>query len=94
MRMYVGNLDYQTTDQDLLDAFGAYGSVLTANVMRNAETGHAKGFGFVEMKDQTQASAALSGLEGSELRGRSLTVRQEKPVNYGSGLSLGNNTGR
>ncbi len=83
--MYVGNLDYQTTDEDLLNAFSAFGSVLTANVVRNAETGHAKGFGFVEMKEQAEANAALAGLEGSEIRGRSLTVRQEKPISYESG---------
>ena len=80
--MYVGNLDYQTTDEDLINAFGVYGAVLTANVVKNAETGHAKGFGFVEMKDQAEASAALAGLEGTDMRGRSLTVRQQKPLNY------------
>lgn len=88
MRMYVGNLDFQTTDEDLLKAFRAYGAVLNANVMTNAQTGHARGFGFVEMKDEVQAQAALAGLEGSELRGRPLTVRQEKSIRHESSPTL------
>lgn len=78
MKMYVGNLDFQTTDEDLLNAFSAYGSVFSAVVEKNAATGHARGYGFVEMKDQAEAEAALQGLEGFEVRGRGLTVRREK----------------
>lgn len=83
--MYVGNLDFQTTDEDLLNAFRAYGSVLNANVMRNGQTGHARGFGFVEMKDQVEAQAAVAGLEGSQLRGRVLTVRPEQSLRHEGG---------
>lgn len=75
MKMYVGNLDFQTTDKDLLNAFAAYGSVFTANVMRNGTTGDPHCYGYVEMKDQRQAEAALIGLEGHEVHGRKLTVR-------------------
>lgn len=84
MRMYVGNLSFQTTDEDLRTAFVAYGSVLTANVMRNGETGHARGFGFVEMKEQAEGQAALNALEGTVLRGRVLTVRLDTPTRHDS----------
>jgi len=80
LKMYVGNLDFQTTDEDLHNAFTPYGSVFTANVMTNGSTGNAHCFGFVEMKDLVQAQAALSALEGHELRGRKLIVRVEKPA--------------
>ncbi len=78
MKMYVGNLDFQTTDEELLGAFTHYGSVTAANVMKNGSTGHPRGFGFVEMKNQVEAEAALAGLDGSELRGRSLLVKEDR----------------
>ena len=76
MRMYVGNLDFETTDEELHTAFTAYGAVSAANVIRDSVTGYAKGFGFVEMRDGGQAQAAVTGLNGSKLRGRPLTVNR------------------
>ena len=87
MRMYVGNLDFGTTDMDLLAAFTAYGDVVAAIVMRNGATGEARGFGYVEMEDHRQARRALSALDGSKLRGRTLIVNQEKQSPLAPALS-------
>lgn len=78
MRVYVGNLDYRTTDKDLRKTFKSYGVVLSVDVMKNNVTGLARGFGFVEMKSDSAGLAAIAGLDGSELLGRSLAVKQER----------------
>jgi cold-inducible RNA-binding protein len=78
MRMYVGNLDLSTTDSDLAAAFRPFGSVASAMVMRNNNTGETHGYGFVEMDDPEEAQTALSRLYGSDLRGRSLVVINAK----------------
>ncbi len=79
MNIYVGNLSYDATDNDLQTAFSAYGSVRTAQVVKDRETGRSRGFGFVEMDNQAEAESAIRGLNGTDLRGRSLTVNQAKP---------------
>ena len=79
IKLYVGNLSYNTSDQDLLTAFAAYGSVADATVISDRETNRSRGFGFVEMPEQTEAEAAIRGLNGQDLGGRTLTVNEAKP---------------
>lgn len=79
MNIYVGNLAYSITEEDLRKAFGAYGRVDTANVIRDQYSNQSKGFGFVEMPDQAEAQAAISALNGKELNGRTLTVNEARP---------------
>ncbi len=79
MNIYVGNLAYNVTEEDLKKAFEAYGQVATANVIKDQHSDRSKGFGFVEMPDQTEAQAAISGLNGKDLNGRSLNVSEAHP---------------
>ena len=79
MDIYVGNLAYQTNDESLRSAFAAYGEVASARVVSDRMTGRSKGFGFVEMADRTQAQAAIDGLNGKELDGRTLRVNESQP---------------
>ena len=79
MDIYVGNLAYQTNDESLRSAFAAYGEVASARVVSDRMTGRSKGFGFVEMPDRTQAQAAIDGLNGKELDGRTLRVNELQP---------------
>ena len=79
MDIYVGNLAYQTNDESLRSAFAAYGEVASARVVSDRMTGRSKGFGFVEMPDRAQAQAAIDGLNGKELEGRTLRVNESQP---------------
>ncbi|MCX7617807.1 RNA-binding protein [Tepidiforma sp.] len=79
MKLYIGNLSYETTDSDLQAAFAAHGEVRSAQVVTDRETGRSRGFGFVEMDDRGQAEAAISALNGSQLRGRTLIVNEARP---------------
>ena len=79
MDIYVGNLAYSTNDESLRSAFSAYGEVASARVVSDRMTGRSKGFGFVEMPDRTQAQAAIDGLNGQELDGRTLRVNESQP---------------
>ena len=79
MDIYVGNLAYSTNDDSLKSAFAAYGEVSSARVVSDRMTGRSKGFGFVEMPDRTQAQAAIDGLNGKELDGRTLRVNESRP---------------
>ncbi len=79
MRIYVGNLSYETQDADLERAFAAYGDVESAQVVTDRYSGRSKGFGFVEMRDLAQAQSAITGMNGKDLSGRSLTVNEAKP---------------
>ena len=78
MKLYVGNLSYDTGDQNLRSAFAAYGEVAEATVISDRDTNRSRGFGFVEMPDQTAAQAAMQGMNGKELDGRVLTVNEAK----------------
>jgi RNA recognition motif-containing protein len=78
-RIYVGNLQYSVTDSDLETMFAAFGTVESAQVVMDRDTGRSKGFGFVEMKTEQEAQAAIAGLNGKESGGRSLTVNEAKP---------------
>ena len=76
MNIYTGNLSYQTTSDDLREAFEAFGAVTSASVIMDRETGRSKGFGFVEMADNAEADAAIKALNGRDLNGRSIKVNQ------------------
>jgi cold-inducible RNA-binding protein len=92
MNIYVGNLAYSVTEEDLKRTFGSYGQVDTANVIKDQYTNQSKGFGFVEMPDQAEAQAAISALNGKELGGRTLTVNEARPradKNRGGGFGGG-----
>jgi cold-inducible RNA-binding protein len=79
MKLYVGNLSFQTSSSDLQDLFSQSGTVETANVVEDRETGRSRGFGFVEMSSREEGEAAISQLNGKEINGRSLTVNEAKP---------------
>jgi RNA recognition motif-containing protein len=79
VNIYVGNLPYSINDSDLRDAVAAYGDVSSVNIITDRMTGQSKGFGFVEMPDNSAADAAIKGLNGSDMGGRNLTVNQAKP---------------
>ena len=79
MNIYVGNLAYTVTETDLKKAFEAYGQVATANVIKDQYSDRSKGFGFVEMPDQAEAQAAIRGLNGKDLNGRTITVNEARP---------------
>jgi RNA recognition motif-containing protein len=79
MNIYVGNLPFDSSDSDLQEAFGAFGAVRTARVMTDRETGQNRGFGFVEMDNKAEAEKAIAGLNGTNLKGRTLTVNEARP---------------
>jgi RNA recognition motif-containing protein len=79
MSIYVGNLSYEVSEQDLNEVFAEYGSVRRVHLPTDRETGRVRGFGFVEMETLTQEEAAISALDGAEWCGRSLKVNQAKP---------------
>jgi RNA recognition motif-containing protein len=78
-KLYVGNLEYSVTDSALEQLFAQYGTVESAQVIMDRDTGRSKGFGFVEMKTDQEAQAAIAGLNGQLSGGRSLTVNEAKP---------------
>ena len=79
MNIYVSNLAYNTTDDDLRQLFESYGEVDTIRIITDRDTGQSRGFGFVEMPDSAAAKAAIQGLQGKELGGRTLTVDEARP---------------
>lgn len=79
-KLYVGNLPYTVRDSDLGQAFGAFGAVTSAKVMMERDTGRSKGFGFVEMGSDAEAQAAISGMNGQSLGGRSVVVNEARPM--------------
>jgi RNA recognition motif-containing protein len=79
MKIYVGNLSFRTTQQELEDLFTNYGSVQEAAVVTDRETGRSRGFGFITMPDDGEANAAIEALNGTEIEGRTLTVNEARP---------------
>ncbi|MEJ6622492.1 MAG: RNA-binding protein [Opitutae bacterium] len=79
MEIYVGNLPWSTSDQDLTDAFGAFGKVEKASIISDRNSGRSKGFGFVTMEDADEANKAIESLNGSEMAGRNLKVNEARP---------------
>ncbi len=93
LKMYVGNLAYSTTNDSLAQIFSEYGEVASATVIMDRDTGRSKGFGFVEMSNQQEAQAAISGLNGKDVGGRQLTVNEARPREERGG-SRGGYSGR
>lgn len=79
MRIYVGNLAYSVTDEDLREAFGEYGELASAEVIKDKFSGQSKGFGFVDMPNNSEADTAIKQLNESMLKGRKLTVNEARP---------------
>ena len=79
MNIFIGNLAFTATDQDLRQLFEPYGAVDKINLITDRDSGRAKGFGFVEMPDSRAAQSAIQGLNGKDLQGRALTVNEAKP---------------
>ena len=79
-KLYVGNLAYSVRDNDLEQAFGEFGSIVSAKVMMERDTGRSKGFGFVEMGSDAEALAAIEAMNGHSLQGRALTVNEARPM--------------
>lgn len=83
MNIYVGNLSREVTDGDLREAFEAFGQVSSAMVIKDRFSGESRGFGFVEMPSRSEAQAAINGLNGTELKGRTLKVNEARPRSEG-----------
>ncbi|MBI3532958.1 MAG: RNA-binding protein [Burkholderiales bacterium] len=101
-KLYVGNLPYSVRDEDLQQAFSQFGTVSSAKVMMERDTGRSKGFGFVEMGSDAEAQAAINGMNGQPLSGRSIVVNEARPMEprpprsggYGGGGGGGYGGGR
>ena len=79
MKIFVGNLSFDVTNESLRDEFAAYGEVESADVVTDRATGRSRGFGFVEMPSQSEAESAIAGLNGKDMMGRAMTVNVSKP---------------
>lgn len=79
MNIYVGNLSYAMTESELRDAFAAFGEVSSVKILMDRDTGRSRGFGFVEMPNQSEAEAAISQLNGKDLGGRMLRINEARP---------------
>jgi RNA recognition motif-containing protein len=79
MNIYVGNLSYSMSEQELRDAFGAFGDVSSVKILMDRETGRSRGFGFVEMPNQSEGETAISNLNGKDVGGRALRVNEARP---------------
>ena len=92
-KLYVGNLSFNTSNEDLQELFGQAGTVESANIVEDRETGRSRGFGFIEMSSKEEAQTAIEQLNGKEVDGRSLTVNEAKPREERSGGGGGGNRG-
>jgi RNA recognition motif-containing protein len=91
--IFVGNLSYQTSEQELLEAFSAYGNVEKVNIITDRDTGQPRGFAFVEMSDRQAAANAIAGLNGAEMSGRALNVNEARPKPEGGRGGFGGGRG-
>lgn len=94
MKLYVGNLSYNTSEDDLRTAFGAFGTVASVTIVKDKFTGESKGFGFVEMEDPAEAKSAIAGMGGKEVHGRQLKVDEARPREDRGGRGGGGGGGR
>jgi RNA recognition motif-containing protein len=92
--IFVGNLSYQTTQDDLHAAFAAYGNVERVNIITDRDSGQPRGFAFVEMTEKRDAETAISQLNGAELNGRALNVNEARPKTESRGFGGGGGGGR
>ena len=81
MNIYVGNLSWGASEQDLFQAFSAYGEVVSAKIVTDKITGRSRGFGFIEMANDNEGKAAIEGMNGQDIRGREITVNEARPRN-------------
>lgn len=93
MKLYVGNLSFNTSNQDLNDLFGAVGTVVSSNIIEDRETGRSRGFGFVEMSSKAEGENAIAQFDGKEIDGRTLKVNEAKPQEKRGGGGGGFNRG-
>lgn len=93
MNIYVGNLSFNTSEDDLRNAFASFGEVTSAAIIKDKFSGESRGFGFVEMSNNTEAQAAIKGLNGTELHERTLNVNEARPRTEGGGNRSGGNRG-
>lgn len=91
--IFVGNLSFQTTQDELYSAFAQYGAVERVNIITDRDTGQSRGFAFVEMSDSTQANAAINALNGQQMNGRALNVNEARPREGNGGGGGGNRGG-
>ena len=84
-RLYVGNLPYSVSEQDLIDKFGAFGTVESATLITDRDSGRSKGFGFVEMATDAEAQKAIEEINGTDYDGRPVTVNEARPMNRRDG---------
>jgi cold-inducible RNA-binding protein len=94
MKIYVGNLSYDVTEEDLRMALEAFGQVESATIIKDKHTGQSKGFGFVEMASKAEGQSAIDGLNGKELKGRALNVNEARPRTESRGSGGGYGGGR
>lgn len=92
-KIFVGNFSFNTTDTDLRQWFETHGSVESATVVTDRDTGRSRGFGFVEMSNNSEAEAAITALNGADHEGRSLTVNEARPKTGGGGGGFRGNSG-
>jgi len=85
VNIYVGNLAREATEEDVREAFKAFGQITSVSIIKDKFSGESRGFGFVEMPSQAEAQSAIAGLNGKELQGRSLTVNEARPRPEGRG---------
>lgn len=93
MKIFVGNLSYTTTEEELRNAFSAYGAVDRVSVVTDRDTGQPRGFAFVEMANRNEAETAISVMNGRELNGRTLNVNEARPKPQGGGAGGGRGRG-
>jgi RNA recognition motif-containing protein len=91
--IFVGNLSYQTTQDELHSAFSQYGGVERVSIVTDRDTGQSRGFAFVEMTNRNEAEQAINSLNGAELNGRRLNVNEARPKSEGGGGGFGGNRG-
>ena len=93
MKLYVGNLNYATTENDLRDIFSEFGNVESAAVITDRETGRSKGFGFVQFSSNDEGKAAIDAMDGKEIDGRTLKVNEARPKSESGGFGGGGGGG-
>ncbi len=93
MKIYVGNLSYEVTEEDLRQEFGAFGEVTSANIISDKYSGRPKGFGFVEMASKSESEAAITGLNGKTLKDRTIVVNESRPRTDNRGGGRGGRSG-
>jgi RNA recognition motif-containing protein len=93
MNIYVGNLSHDVTEDDLRQAFEAFGEVSSVNIIKDRFTGESRGFGFVEMPTKREAEAAIAGLNGQDVKGRAVNVNEARPRPQGRGPGGGGGRG-